>query len=96
MFSIRMHKGPNGSVLAVCDEELLGKTFSEGRLRLYVSEAFYGGDTVEEGILIQHLQRARSINLVGSRVVSIAVREGLVDENRILTVDGVMHAMVLR
>ena len=96
MFSIRIHRGPNGSVLAVCDEELLGKTFTEGKLRLHVSEAFYGGDTVEEGILIQHLQRASSINLVGGRVVSIAIREGLVDADRVLTVDGVMHAMVLR
>ena len=96
MFSISMHRGPNGSVLAVCDEELLGKTFTEGRLRLHVSEAFYGGDTVEEELLIQHLQRASSINLVGCRVVSVAIREGLVDRDRVLTVDGVMHALVLR
>ena len=96
MFSVRIHRGLSGSVLAVCDEELLGRTFTEGRLRLHVSEAFYGGDTVDEDILIQHMQRASSINLVGREAVSVAIREGLVDEGCVLTVEGVMHAMVLR
>jgi len=96
MFSVSIHKGPNGSVLAVCDEELLGRTFSEGKLRLAVSEAFYGGDMVEEEILLEHLNRARSINLVGERAIGIAIREGLVDGSCVLPIDGVMHAMVQR
>ena len=96
MFSIRIHRGPNGSVLSVCDAELVGRSFSEGKLRLDVSEAFYGGDVVEEGIVVEHLRRASSINLVGARTIAVAIREELVDSSCVLTVDGVMHAMVLR
>ncbi len=96
MFSVKLHRGPGGDVLAVCDAELLGQTFSEGRLRLKVGEGFYGGDTVEEEIMIEHLNRASSINIVGNRAVEIAIREGFVDPSCTIVIQGVSHAQVLR
>jgi hypothetical protein len=34
MYSIKIHRHPSGDVLAVCDSELLGQSFSEGKLLL--------------------------------------------------------------
>ena len=68
MFSVKLHRHPSGNVLAVCDSELLGQSFSEGDLRLKVSEGFYGGDTVEEAVLIEHMSRVPSMQRHGVRV----------------------------
>ena len=92
MFSVKIHRSPSGEVLAVCDEELLGQSFSEGELRLKVGQGFYGGDTV----LLEYLCRANSINLVGNESVAVAIREGYVDEKRVISIGGVRHAQVLR
>lgn len=96
MYSVKIHRGPNGDVLAVCDAELLGQSFSEGQLRLRVGEGFYGGDTVEEAVMVEHLNCASSINIVGNRAVDAAIREGFVDPACIIIIQGVKHAQVLR
>ena len=96
MFSVKIHRHPSGDVLAVCDSELLGQSFSEGKLRLKVGEGFYGGEEVDESILLEHMARAVSMNLVGEEAVTIAIREGYVDESRIIIIGGVKHAQVLR
>ena len=96
MFSVKIHRSPSGEVLAVCDEELLGQSFSEGELRLKVGQGFYGGDTVTETVLLEYLCRANSINLVGNESVAVAIREGYVDEKCVISIGGVRHAQVLR
>ena len=96
MYSIKIHRSASGDVLAVCDEEILGQSFSEGQLRLKVGEGFYRGDIVEEEILLEHLGRASSITIVGNDSVGIAIREGYVDKDCVITIGGVMHAQVLR
>ena len=96
MYSVKIHRGAGGEVLAVCDEDILGETFEEGQLRIRVGEGFYKGDIVEEAVLIEHLGRARSINIVGNCSVDIAIREGLVDADCVISIGGVKHAQVLR
>jgi len=80
-------------VLAVCDDELLGRTLSEGRMRLAVNE-FYDGETVEEDLLPALLAQATNVNLVGDRCVQIAIDLGYVESDGVITIEGVPHAMV--
>ena len=40
----KIHNSRGRTVVAVCDEDLLGKTFEEGKLFLKVSKEFYGGE----------------------------------------------------
>ncbi|MFH1064557.1 MAG: DUF424 family protein [Candidatus Woesearchaeota archaeon] len=37
----KVHKTPNGMILALCDTEILGKTFEEGKLQLNLDSQFY-------------------------------------------------------
>ena len=96
MFLIKLHRGPTGDVLAVSDESILGQSFSEGKLRLDVSEGFYGGISVSEEDLIDYLERSSLINITGNDAVGIAIREGYVDEKCVLVIGGVKHAQVLK
>jgi hypothetical protein len=40
---VKIHKTENKDIVAVCDEDLLGKKFEEKELILDVSEEFYKG-----------------------------------------------------
>ncbi|MBI5871878.1 DUF424 family protein [archaeon] len=90
MISIKQHD----ALLAVCDNELLGKTFEDGELVLEVSKRFYQGAQISEEELPEHLKSATNINLVGKRAVRIAVKTGMIDNKSIIKISGVPHAQI--
>lgn len=96
MFAIKIHRQQGICLLAACDEEVLGKTFAEGNLRLKVGEGFYKDEIVGESDLTDCLASYDNMNLVGNETVNIAIREGHVDRDCVITINGVMHAQVLR
>jgi hypothetical protein len=97
MICVKMHKGSDGrSVLAACDEEVLGGSYSEGKLRLKVHESFYREEVVSELVLIRMMEEADIMNLVGEATISLAICEGYVDESNVITIGGVVHAQVVK
>lgn len=94
MFKFRVYHSGRDVVLAACDEELVGREFREGKLRLKVSEAFYGTDRIEPPDFLLHLRGCTIANLVGERVVSLAVEKGYVSEHNVLWIAGVPHAQM--
>ena len=94
-FYFKAHRHPEEVILAVCDEEILGQTFYEGDLRITVGEGFYGGDIIEEEELRTRLGTFTIINLVGNRVVDLAIAEGIVDPDAVMVVGGVKHAQAV-
>ena len=87
MISVKVH--PRG-VVGMCDEELLGKTFEEGKVHLDVGRQFYGGKCVTEKDVPRLLRESAS--LVGGRAAGIAVTEGVVKKKGAVVVRGVPHA----
>ncbi|MFC6873992.1 DUF424 domain-containing protein [Halobellus marinus] len=95
---LRERQTPDGLLVSVCDSECLGETYTEGDVSLEVTEAFYGGDEAEsadEAAVVDSLTRASVANIVGERAVGVAVDAGIVDEDRVLSVDGTLHAQLL-
>lgn len=92
---IRIHRHENDTILAACDAELLGATFTDGNARITVNEAFYGGHRAEPSELSQRMNDATIMNLVGNRVVELAIAEGHAREEDVLVIDGVKHVQVV-
>ena len=96
MISIHVYKQGNDLLIGACDEELLGKKFSEGKFRLDVSKKFYGGSRITVEALKKYLQDATIANLVGEQAVKCAISLGLVDSSCILRIKGIPHAQMVR
>ena len=94
--AIRFYERNGEVLLAACDEELLGKTFKSGEMRLTVSKTFYHRESVTEEEFPGIMNRATAMNLVGDRTISAAVEAGLVSPEGILRIEGVGHAQVVR
>ena len=86
----KKHEHSMGSVLAVCDKDLLGKTFEEGNICFTVSEKFYGGKEVTEKELLEMWEESSSINMFGNKCVGIMQKKGLVGEKALL-IKGIKH-----
>ncbi|WP_049937527.1 DUF424 domain-containing protein [Haloplanus natans] len=92
---VRERDTPEGLLVAVCDEECLGETYGDGEVSLTVTEDFYGGREADRDEVVDSLTRASVANLVGERCVTVAIEAGLVDEERVLDLDGALHAQLL-
>ncbi len=91
MFSFRVHRSGKEVVLAVCDSEILGRTFEEGEVILDVNEEFYGGGTGGPEVFSAEFT---SMIVVGRKAVAEAVRRGLV--RKTAKVSGIPYAFVFR
>jgi hypothetical protein len=86
-------------IVAVCDSDLLGKRFEEGRFQLDVKESFYKGDEKSESETIELLRKMTredaSFNIVGKKSVNAALKAGIINEESIGKIRGVEFALVL-
>ncbi len=81
-------------MVAACDRELLGKKFEEGELHLEVKKEFYFESYVSDKTFLNSMKLATIANLVGEHVISLAIREGYIDEDGIIKIEGVPHAQM--
>lgn len=86
-----------GEVLvAICDEDLLGKTLTEGNIRLDINEKFYGGRLVPIEQCKEAIDNSTITNIIGKRIVDFAISNGLVHETCLLWVRGIPHAQIIK
>ncbi len=93
---INERETPEGLLVSVCDEDILGETFEEGPVSLTVTEEFYGGETADEAAVVDSLTRATVANIVGTRSVAVAVEAGVIEEANVIDVETTRHAQLLR
>ncbi len=94
-FRMKIYRVKGEMMVAVCDEEIVGKDFREGEFRLEIKEEFYGKEVFEEDEVKRALKQATIANISGERAVKLAVSIGIVDEKRILRVGGCPHAQMV-
>jgi hypothetical protein len=96
---IKIHKAYR-EIVAVCDKNLLGKTFEEGNKLLDVRESFFKGEEISEAKLIETLREFSSecdatFNIVGKKSIDAALKAGIVDETGVRSVKGIPFALIL-
>lgn len=89
---VKVHSTPNGKMIAICDSDLLGKTFEEGEQQLDLSASFYHGEEMSEEKIQDILKDAYIINAVGESSVSLLMEKKLVEKEKVMVVSGVPYA----
>lgn len=92
--NINIHNGPHGRVVTICDSNLLGKTFTEGKIVLNVSERFYKGEEKTEQEILSMITDDDVLNIVGEESCNFAIKHNLVDKDNVKKIGGVPHAQV--
>jgi len=85
-------------LVSLCDRDIVGKTLHEGDLEVEISEHFYKNDDVEdmsEEEALEILKDATNINIFGEKAVAFAIRHGIIDEENVITIQGVPHAQMI-
>mgnify|MGYP001113423664 CR=1 FL=1 len=96
LIAVKVHETAKGAVVGACDIELLGKSLSEGELKLHISEEFYFSKRARPEDLVKLLEGCLTANLVGERVVKAYCKANPEAEECIIVVEGVPHLQVYR
>jgi len=95
MFYLKVHEVSGEVLVAVCDQEILGKKFASGRLQIEVNEKFYKGVLAKEEEVFSALDKATIANIVGNNIVEHAIKNSLVKQENVLNIGGVRHAQII-
>jgi uncharacterized protein len=86
-------------VIAICDSELLGKKFEQGRFQLNIKESFFKGEKFSEEevrkIMRNRVREDATFNIVGKKSVNLALKENLIIKKGIKKIQGIPFTMVL-
>lgn len=96
MFWYKLFNVKYDLVLAICDEELLGKTLKYGKLRVKVSENFYKGNKIDDAGAVKLMSLSTIGNLIGRKIVEMADKEGFITKGNILFIGDVPHAQFVK
>jgi len=94
---VKIHKSYR-NVVAVCDSELIGKKFEQGRMQLHLNEFFNGERKTAEEVfeLMQDLEKEDVIfNIVGEKAIKTALKAEIIEKEGIKTIQGIPFALVL-
>jgi len=94
MIYLKINKTEQNEVVAVCDENLIGKNFSENNLKLDLGERFYKGELMDEEKIVEILRNAKNINIVGKYAVKLAIKNRIIEEENIMKIKNIPHAIV--
>lgn len=95
-FSVRTAEYKGTILVNICDEELVGRTVSEGELKVHLSEDFYSGEVVNSGEALRLIRTCSIVNLAGSRSVSLAVSNKVGAAEAIREIEEVPFLMIYK
>ncbi len=86
-------------VVAICDSDLLGKKFEQGKFQLDVKESFYKGEDISEKkaveIMKSMLAEDATFNIVGKESVNAAISAGIISKESVGKIQGIPFALIL-
>ncbi|MDO8460495.1 MAG: DUF424 family protein [Nanoarchaeota archaeon] len=95
---VKIHKSYR-SVVAVCDVDLIGKLFEEGKKQLHARESFYKGEDLnyEEVVKVLKIQSREdaTFNIIGEKSVKAAIDAEIITEDEVAYVQGIPFLIVL-
>jgi hypothetical protein len=95
MFWCKVFNAKYDLVVAICDDELIGKKIGSGP-KIKISKNFYGGKLIDKSIALKFMDRATIGNLIGSRIVKAAKKGGFITRENIIFIDGIPHAQFVK
>ncbi len=91
MFYYKLHKTDFGTMIAICDKELSGKTLKNKDLDFFVNPRFYGEDKIDEKVL-ELVKDSNDGNVIGNKIVELLLKHKIISKKSIIKIGKNKHA----
>lgn len=98
MFWCKVFSNRADVVVAICDEEILGRKIKmrQDGFKIEISKNFYGGKLIDENIAVRVMKKATIGNLMGKRIIDLASQKGFIIKENVIFIDDVPHAQFVK
>ena len=79
----RIHRRDATEILAICDEDLLGKILLNDKIKMRVPIDFYKGQSISTSDAFQLMRRYVNINILGS-VIEFGIEKNLIKKDAVI------------
>ena len=93
---VKIRKQGKNVLLSICDENLIGRTLTEGKIVFKITNEFYYGKKISVEQAISMIENSTIVNLVGNICVEKAIKKGFVHPAAILKIQGISHAQIVK
>lgn len=94
-FSVAIHLTESGTVVAICDLDLLGKRLKCEGHDFFVDPAFYGGRKMTADMLVSVIQGAHVVNILGKAAIQECVSRHIIKSDWVKVICGIPHVQLL-
>lgn len=97
-FFYGIYKQGNEVLLAICDEDIVDKVFrcTEKNIKIDVKKSFYGKNKCDGSEAIELMKNASILNLVGRKIIALAIEEGLISKECVMEIGETVHAQLAK
>ena len=93
-FSVRISDYQKNTMVNMCDAELIGKDVVDGKLKIHISENYYGKQLVDKDEALAFLKSASIMNLVGRETISLAIDLGIGSESGVKIISDIPFLII--
>ncbi len=83
-------------MISICDLELVGKTLKDGDLAVNLSREYFQEHTIIETEALELLESCSIANLVGTRIVNLAIGLRLASQYSVRHISGIPFLMIYK
>ena len=92
---VKVHKIGKDVIVAVCDEDLLGRVLEEKGIKFEIKEEFYRGELVDIDRALELVGTGTIVNLVGETIVNALAEKNEVIRLAVVEIAGVPHVQLI-
>ena len=96
LYYVRVHQIDGKVLVAVCDEEILGKEFRKGDIVLSISSEFYKGERADLKRVIELILESDIAVITGRRIVRELIKAGLAVPEAVLEIGDQLHVQIVK
>ena len=93
-FSVRTSNYEKNTMVNMCDAELIGTNVIDGKLKINISENYYGKELVDKDNAVSLLRSASIMNLVGKETISLAIELGIGSESGVKIISDIPFLII--
>jgi hypothetical protein len=93
---VRTAEYQGNTLVNICDQELIGRIVTEGKLQVHISKDFFFGEIVEQNEALGLMKHCSIINLAGRRAVSLAIENNLGAREAVREIEDVPFLMIYK
>ena len=95
-FAVKTAEYQGNTLVNICDEELIGKTVTEGKLQVHLSKDFFFGEIVDTSEALNLIKGCSMVNLAGKRAVSLAIENEVGAKEAVREIEDVPFLMIYK